>query len=182
MLYDKKKIVALILMPIILITILSFALVGSFQEMGSQWTLNIAIVTAYDREADIERFERFMKTLGSSVTEEINMDTAAMIEQFDPEKIFFDEFLGSDGMVDFFNYQVVSMDEAMSMLSNKQVNSVIIMPASYVYNALVNTFTPFRNNTTFTVMAHPDLNYSRLITEEVVQGFGEAKGVYLVRG
>jgi ABC-type multidrug transport system permease subunit len=173
MLSDRKELAAIILMPIILTTILSFALIGSFQEMGSQWTMDIAVVRNYDLEQDQIYFRNFTSSLEErfGITMDFGTDEETLFAEFNPEKIFFEDFLGSDEMEKFIQYTIVTEEEAYELLENKRVRSIVILPDQYVYNAYVNTFTTFRNNIDITVVSHPDMNYSRQITEEIISSF-----------
>jgi ABC-type multidrug transport system permease subunit len=173
MLSDKKELAAIILMPIILTTILSFALSGSFQEMGSQWTMDIAVVRNYDLEQDQIFFRNFASSLEErfGITMDFGTDEETLFAEFNPEKIFFEDFLGSDEMKKFIQYTIVTEEEAYELLENKRVRSIVILPDQYVYNAYVNTFTTFRNNIDITVVSHPDMSYSRQITEEIISSF-----------
>jgi ABC-2 type transport system permease protein len=98
-------------------------------------------------------------------------DEETLFAEFNPEKIFFEDFLGSDEMEKFIQYTIVTEEEAYELLENKRVRSIVILPDQYVYNAYVNTFTTFRNNIDITVVSHPDMNYSRQITEEFISSF-----------
>lgn len=173
MLSDKKELAAIILMPIILTTILSFALSGSFQEVGSQWIMDIAIVKNYDLEEDQASFRNFAGSLEERFG--IEMDYGArqetLFSEFNPEKIFFEDFLGNDEMKKFIQYTLCTEEEAYKLLENKSIRSIVILPEQYVYNSYVNTFTTFRNNIDITVVSHPDMNYSRQITEEIISSF-----------
>lgn len=173
MLSDKKELAAIILMPIILTTILSFALSGSFQDAGSQWTIDIAIVKNYDLEQDQESFRNFAGSMEERFNIEMDFgnNQDALFAEFNPEKIFFEDFLGNSEMKKIMRYTICTEDEAYVLLENKSVSSIVILPEQYVYNAYVNTFTTFRNNVAITVISHPDMSYRRQITEEIVSSF-----------
>ncbi|HBH13187.1 MAG: ABC-2 type transporter [Clostridiales bacterium 38_11] len=173
MLSDKKELAAIILMPIILTTILSFALSGSFQEVGSQWTMDIAIVKNYDMQQDQIAFRDFTKSMEErfGITMDFGTDEENLFAEFNPEKIFFEDFLGNEEMKQFIRYTIATEEEAYELLENKRVSSIVILPDQYVYNSYINTFTTFRNNIDITVISHPDMNYRRQITEEIISSF-----------
>jgi ABC-2 type transport system permease protein len=173
MLSDKKELAAIILMPIILTTILSFALSGSFQEVGSQWTMDIAIVKNYDLEQDQITFSDFTRSMEErfGIAMNFGTDEQNLFAEFNPEKIFFEDFLGNEEMKEFIQYTIVTEEEAYELLENKRVSSIVILPDQYVYNSYINTFTTFRNNIDITVVSHPDMNYRRQITEEIISSF-----------
>jgi len=160
-------------MPIILTTILSFALSGSFQEVGSQWTMDIAIVKNYDMQQDQIAFRDFTKSMEErfGITMDFGTDEENLFAEFNPEKIFFEDFLGNEEMKQFIRYTIATEEEAYELLENKRVSSIVILPDQYVYNSYINTFTTFRNNIDITVISHPDMNYRRQITEEIISSF-----------
>ena len=53
---EKKSLLVLVMMPIVLTTILSFSLRGNFDEEGLFETVQIGIVKAYDANAEREKF------------------------------------------------------------------------------------------------------------------------------
>src|SRR6056297_1114295 len=147
---DKKTLAAIILMPIILTTILSFALSGSFTQAGSDWTINIGVVKDYDKDVEENKFE-----------------------EFNPEKIFFQDYLGNKEIKNFLHYQVMTKEEALRKLEAKEISSLVILPENYIYDMYINTFTNFRNKVDIEVVSHPDMNYSGRITRELMKNFND---------
>src|SRR6056297_3709024 len=145
---DKKTLASIILMPIILTTILSFALSGSFGEAGSDWILNIGVVKEYDKNSEENQFE-----------------------EFNPDKIFFQDYLGNEEIKKFLSYEVMSKKEGLKKLGNKEISSLVILPKNYMYDMYINTFTNFRNKLEIRVISHPDMNYSGSITRELMKNF-----------
>src|SRR6056297_868842 len=145
---DKKTLASIILMPIILTTILSFALSGSFGEAGSDWILNIGVVKEYDKNSEENQFE-----------------------EFNPDKIFFQDYLGNEEIKKFLSYEVMSKKEGLKKLGNKEISSLVILPKNYMYDMYINTFTNFRNKLEIEVISHPDMNYSGSITRELMKNF-----------
>jgi ABC-2 type transport system permease protein len=187
MLSDKKELAAIILMPVILTTILSFALSSSFQEAGSVFKLNIAIVKNYDYEEEKSDFESFTRSFSEQFNVDFEMSgESSIVEELDIEKIFFNDFLGSEEMKEFVEYVVCTEEEAYALLADKKASGIIIFPKAYIYDSYVNLFTTFRNNITMEVVSHPDMQYRRQIIEEIVSSFNNiltsisiSKNVYL---
>jgi len=187
MLSDKKELVAIILMPVILTTILSFALAGSFQEVGSEWKMDIAIVKNYDYDSEITKFNN----LTQSFSEKYDLDYETIhkeeiTDQLDIEKIFFREFLGSDKMKTFIDYVICTEEEAYKLLEEKKVSGIIIFPKGFIYDSYINLLTSFRNNVDIKIISHPDMSYRKRIIEEIMASFNNiltsisvSKNVYL---
>ena len=170
---DKKTLASIILMPIILTTILSFALSGSFGEAGSDWTLNIGVVKEYDKNSEEDKFIEFMLDFAERYDVDIEKfaDGEKQFEEFNPEKIFFQDYLGNEEIKKFLSYEVMSKKEGLKKLGNKEISSLVILPKNYMYDMYINTFTNFRNKLEIRVISHPDMNYSGSITRELMKNF-----------
>src|SRR6056297_149967 len=170
---DKKTLASIILMPIILTTILSFALSGSFGEAGSDWTLNIGVVKEYDKNSEEDKFIDFMLDFAERYDVDIEKfaDGEKQFEEFNPEKIFFQDYLGNEEIKKFLSYEVMSKKEGLKKLGNKEISSLVILPKNYMYDMYINTFTNFRNKLEIRVISHPDMNYSGSITRELMKNF-----------
>ena len=85
---DKQAIITTMLMPVILMTILSMALKGSFISSDDVVVeeVKIAVVKQYNEITDSEIFT---KTL------EEKLDIALTGDEVNPEETFFEDFLGS---------------------------------------------------------------------------------------
>jgi ABC-2 type transport system permease protein len=173
MLSDRKSLALIILMPIVLTSILSFALSGSFQETGNEWKLKIGIVKRYNEEVDREDFMSFMSSFGKSYgIDTTDMESLSDISgEFNPENMFFDDFLGNNQLQSSVEYEVLGENEAYELLEDKDISAIIILPERFVYDSYVNVMTTFRNNTEIRVVSHPDMRYSGQITEELVKAF-----------
>ncbi len=174
MLSDKKALALIILMPIILTTILSFALSGSFQDAGSTWKMKIAVVKQYEAEDDIDEFVKTIKSYSKEFT--VKTDMSAITEnigKFNPEKIFLQDFLGNEKLKQIVEYDICNLEEAHKLLENKEINAAIILPKNFVYDSYINMFTPFRNNIEIQVLGHPDMymSYSYRITQELIKSY-----------
>ena len=170
---DKKTLASIILMPIILTTILSFALSGSFGEAGSDWILNIGVVKEYDKNSEEDKFIDFMLDFAERYDVDIEKfaDGEKQFEEFNPEKIFFQDYLGNEEIKKFLSYEVMSKKEGLKKLGNKEISSLVILPKNYMYDMYINTFTNFRNKLEIEVISHPDMNYSGSITRELMKNF-----------
>src|SRR6056297_3492650 len=104
---DKKTLASIILMPIILTTILSFALSGSFTQAGRDWTLNIGVVKDYEKVEEEDKFTEFMLDFADRYDIDIGkfQGEEDEFEEFNPEKIFFQDYLGNKELNNFLNYQ-----------------------------------------------------------------------------
>ncbi|OPJ56794.1 ABC transporter permease [Alkalithermobacter paradoxus] len=155
---DRKALGILILMPIILTTILSYALKGAFTNTPKS-RVEIAIVKNYDRQEQINK-------LGN---ESINGDE--IVKQLDVEKIFIDEFLGSEEIQKIIQYRVVDEKEGMNLLKNREISSVVILKEDFIYDMTINLLTTSTNKVKIDIVADPDKYISRQIVEQIINGF-----------
>lgn len=180
LLSDKKGLMIFILMPIVLTTILSFALSGSFGDPGRMDPIPVAIVKAYDAEKDEALFmETMQKTLGSTEA----------IELIDLEAIFFDTFLGDAEIQKIITPQIMSEADAFKALEEESVYAVVTLPEQFIYNQWVNLQLPNRNPIDVLITKHPDYSYSVQIVESVMGSYFDelnkkmvGKNVYLEVG
>lgn len=147
---DKKAFVILIAMPIILFTILSFALAGSFTDTSDDiWKVDIGIVKLYDIDQEISSSEYF------------NREDLEALEQ-----VLFDVLDYED--LDFMAYQIMSYDQAMQALENNELASVVVLPEHYLANLAMNMSPMFRVPVEIEIFRNPERTYSSDITENIV--------------
>jgi ABC-2 type transport system permease protein len=161
---DKQAIIVTMLMPLILMTILSVALKGSFIDSGDNETenVNIAVVKLYDEAADSQMFK-------TTLEERLNINLSG--DEVRPEEIFFEDFLGSEEVLKLINYRVEEENTAMELLNAGEISAVIILPERYIYDMKVNLLTPFRNNVNVKVLTHPDKNIAGEIVKSVMEAY-----------
>lgn len=175
LLSDKKALAIMILMPMILTTILSMALKGSFasgEDLDVE-QVKIAVVKQYDEELDAAMFESNLNSnfLSKGMGEEALEDLIDSGDEVDPEKIFFEEFLDSEDVSEFISYRVEDEDYAMELLNNEDVSAVVILPDKFIYDMKINMLTPFRNKIDIKILTHPDRNIDGKIVNSVIDAF-----------
>lgn len=172
---DKKAVAIILLMPVILMTILSFALKGSFAsgEENIQ-SVKVVVVKQYDEKKDSEMF---LNSLNSDfISKEMGETTKEDLANNDVniEKIFFKEFLESDGVSKFINYRIESEEKAMELLNNKEVSAIVLLPEKFIYNMKINLLTPFRNKVNIDIITHPDRTFDGQIVKTVMESYSNS--------
>lgn len=161
---DKQAIIITMLMPLILMTILSMALKGSF--IGSDdlkvERINIAVVKKYNENNDNAVFEKSMK-------ERLGIDFDSI--EVNPEKIFFKDFLESDKVSELLHYIVEEENEAIKLLNKGEVSAVVILPDKFIYDMKINLLTPYRNNVNIQVLTHADDTVAGEIVTSVMKSY-----------
>ncbi|HOH70410.1 MAG TPA: ABC transporter permease [Sedimentibacter sp.] len=160
---DKQAIIVTMLMPLILMTILSMALKGSFiSSLDIEINqIPIAVVKLYDQEADSQIFAQTLE-------ERLNINLTG--DEANPEEIFFEDFLESKEVSKMINYRIEDYEKAVDLLNEGEISAIIVLPEKYIYDMKINLFTPFRNNVDVRILTHPD----RTIDGEIVASVMEA--------
>jgi len=159
---DKQAIILTMLMPIILMTILSLALKGSFISSNSLEIerINIAVVKKYNENSDNIMFEKTLKKV---------MDITPDNVEINPDKIFFEDFLESKEVSKLLKYTVAEEKDALELLNKGEVAAVIVLPDKFLYNMKINLITPFRNNVDIKVLTHADKSMAGEIVTSVMK-------------
>lgn len=175
---DKKALAIMILMPIILTTILSVALKGSFASgSDSEFEpVNIAVVKKYNAQEDLEAFKTslnnnfILKEMGEETIKELTESESDV----NPEKIFFEDFMDSEDVSEFIKYRIEDESRAMELLKNEEVSAIVLLPEKFIYDMKISMLTPFRNNVQIEVLTHPDKNISGNVVKGVMNAYTNA--------
>lgn len=180
---DKHAVAIIIIMPLILMTILSFALKSSFSD-GDYFDegVKIAVVKLYNRDEDSKMFYETLRNgiFSKNMGEETITELGDSSRDVDPEKIFFHEFLGSDEVSKIISYQVEDEKTAMELLDKNEVSAVVTLPEKFVYDMKVNLVTPFRNNVDIKVEVHPDKSIEGVVVKSVMESYSSAMATVII--
>ena len=105
LLSDKKGLMIFILMPMVLTTILSFALSGSFGEPGKMDAIEVAIVKAYDVDGETEAFMQTASQMMGEAAAEMGSDLESALNF---ETLFFQFFLGDERLSTILKTKVLT--------------------------------------------------------------------------
>lgn len=182
LLSDRKALTIILVMPIILMVILSFALKGIFVDEWEAAKVNIAVVKQYDAEADRKSFDDALK--GGLLAQGLGPDAAAELARTgadtDPENIFFNEFLSSGEVSDIISYRIETEDRARELLISGKVKAVVLLPEKYLYNMKVNLLTPFRNEVAIDVLTEPEASIDGQVVQAVIQAYSDSMASVII--
>ncbi len=175
---DKKALAIIIVMPLLLMTILSSALRGAFAT-GDDLNIariNIAVVKQYDKDGDSRRFDKALRDgfLVKGIGEEAAAELRVTGEDVDPERIFLEDFLGSEDVAKIIAYRVEKEETAVEWLTSGEVSAVVLLPENFIYDMKINLLTPFRNKTDIRVLTHPDRSVSGQIVRSIVEAYSDS--------
>lgn len=174
---DKKALAIMICMPIILSTILSFALSGSFMSSSYEniSKFHVAIVKSYDINEDKDRFNHSLTNsiIGENLGDKDRDNLSKAFDELNIEEIFFDKFLGNDELKKIVDYRLENEETAMKLLENKKIAAVVILPKDFIYDMTINFLTPFRNKVNIKVIGNPEYTIGTQVAEGIMTGFAD---------
>ena len=175
---DKKAMAIIIAMPLVLMVILSSALKGTFISggVGDMTKVSIAVVKNYDRDKDSLIFEESLKSgfLSQGMGEQAAEELRTSSDDVDPEKIFLEDFLGSEDVAKIIAYRIEEEGRALELLDSGEVSAVVLLPDEFVYDMKINLLTPFRNKVDIRVLTHPDKSISGQVVQSIVEAYSDA--------
>lgn len=179
---DLKVVGVLILMPVVLTSILGFALAGTFSSNYSIDAFKIAVVKEYNATSVEEVFRKKLKNsmIGQQMGDEAINDMLSGIEEFDIEEIFFEDFLGSEDLEEIMSYDVVSMEEAEKGIVENVYSAIVVLPENFLVDSTLNMLTLFRNEVTITVVKNSSKGVTPTIAEQVIEGFSDMYGTMVI--
>ncbi|MCT4598384.1 MAG: ABC transporter permease [Vallitalea sp.] len=176
--YDKKLLAVIVVMPIILMTILGFSLRNMFGvSEGSVGGIKVAVVKNYQVDEDIIRFKSIINNSMMSLDDKTKKTIIDEMPNVNGDKILFD-FLDSDDIQKILDYTVVKEIKAREMLSSKEVDAVIIVPQDYVYNTYMNYMMPVRNKVQIDILKNSDNNFKGSLVQGLVNSFIQVMNNY----
>lgn len=164
---DRALIIELIIMPIVLMTILGYSLTFSFGSSANMDKLNIAVVKNYDLEEEKESLLKLIPANSNIDIYDIDFD------EFNMDKVFFDDFLGNKELKDIIEYQIMTEDEAIEKLEGKEITAIVILPKGFIKDIMINYGTSFRNIVDIKIIGRTENNINSTIIEEVMKSFTE---------
>lgn len=175
---DKKALAIIIIMPLVLMVILSSALKGTFigGDTGDMTKVNIAVVKQYEGNKDSQMFDEMLSNgfLAQGMGEEAAEELRASSNDVDPEKIFLEDFLGSEEVGKIIGYRIEGEDKARELLNNGEVSAVVLLPDKFIYDMKINLLTPLRNKVGIKVLTHPDKSINGQVVQSIIDAYSDA--------
>ena len=155
---DKKALAIFLVMPLILMSILGFALKGVFVNDWEQSRIEISIVKQYDIQEANQRFHYALNKgiLSQGIGADGVSDLTKASEKINPDTILFHDFLDSETVSDMLHYRVESEAAARDRMRRGEISAILYLPEHYYYDMKVNLLTPFRNKTEIEIVTNPN--------------------------
>ncbi|XEC95886.1 ABC transporter permease [Paenibacillus tarimensis] len=133
LLRDRKELVILILMPLVLIAILSFALGGIFDNMSPKLEMTVVLVNTEQEKEGFERFVRDVRAADLPEGAEAQLLQAA--QQLRPQQLL-RNMLQSESLSDMIRLSEMDGEAARLALERNEATAVVTIPPDFTYGAL----------------------------------------------
>ncbi|MBS4192681.1 ABC transporter permease [Bacillus sp. FJAT-49705] len=137
---NPEVIILQLVMPIVLITILGFALGGLFEGEKSPIEAKVAYVSQGNEEDDIEEFKTFLQK--SRLDPEAIAAIEGQIKTLLPLKILREDVFENDKLKEFVHVKEVEPEKLTKLKKNKDYAVIIEVPEKFTYHFLMSVFFP----------------------------------------
>lgn len=134
---SPQELFVILLMPLILITILGFALSSYMDSNNFMLEAKIAIVEHDDEKKQIEKIT---EELAEHIPPEMLETMEPLIEQASPLSIMKNDILGAEQFEEHFTIETVSANELEQIKSSDEYDVIIEFPKDFTYNILAPLF------------------------------------------
>lgn len=178
---DRKALAIMIVMPIILSTILGFALSGSFSDGFSTNKIKIAVVKKYDLGSETDKLINDLKEepiLNSNLNDDAYLKQ--LLDNLNPEDMFFNKLLDSEEIKNILDYSIMDESSARDELKEGNISSLIILPENYIYSMYKNFLLVENENIEINVIGHPERSIKTSIVESIIKAFYDITSTNIV--
>ncbi len=170
---EKKTLSVILMMPIILTSILSFALSGAFNDSPEIPSFRIAIVKSFETKEASNQLGEVLKESGleSVLSETVLEGMLSSATEADMERIFFEEFLDNPEVKDILDYEIMPMEEAIEALGQDSLSAVVVLPENFQHAGYTNLFTTSQQKLEIEVIRSPNKSVTADITVSMIKTF-----------
>lgn len=170
LLSDHKTLALLLLMPLINATILGLALAGIFDEGLPFNHLQVAVVKDYDPEVTNLSDKLSDSFYHLVIGEETMKQMLSSRERVDMEKLFFHDFLDSEDIKKYMDYEVMTSTKADSLMASGDIDGIILLPANFLEDSQLNFTTIFTNPVLIDLITPVDDEMKGLVLASILKG------------
>lgn len=133
LLRDRTELMILLLMPIILIAILSFALRGLLGGETSDFHMDVAFVIEDDEQQGIVEFIADLENTG--MPPEVVLELEHAVEEVKPYTML-EQLMESETVSDMITVAELDFSEAEEALENEDIVAILTIPEDFTYRSL----------------------------------------------
>ncbi|MCL7745529.1 ABC transporter permease [Halalkalibacter alkaliphilus] len=133
LLRDRTELMILLLMPILLIVILSFALRGILGGDTSYFHMDVAFVIEDDEQQGVIDFIEDLETIG--MPREVIMELEQVVEEVKPYTML-EDLMNNESVSNMVTMEELEFSEAEEALENEDVTAILLIPEDFTYRSL----------------------------------------------
>ncbi|WP_410768537.1 ABC transporter permease [Fontibacillus sp. BL9] len=130
---DRKEIIISLLMPMVLITVLGFALPGWVENPAKTLEMKVGLVKLDDEDAGLQTLKDSREL--RSLSDEMKSARVQQMEQMSPVRQLLN-VLHEDSVKEIVHLEELDADEAARQLKGKKIEAVLTIPAGFTEAAL----------------------------------------------
>lgn len=173
---DRGAWITLFAMPIIITTILGFALQSMFSLGDTEEikTIEFAIVDKDQKAYPVETFiaDLSLSPMGSGmlISENLKM-IKDNYEDLNPRKIFFEDFLGDKEIAKIAHYSLMSQEAAEAKMAKDEIAGIVTLSENFTKDMTLNLITPFRNEIAIQLKPNENMIMNSTILKALMNGY-----------
>ncbi|WP_431801450.1 ABC transporter permease [Halobacillus andaensis] len=132
---DRKEVLTVIILPLVLVVVLSVSMSGIFEEDQSRnFDLSLGLVIEENQDGAIEEFEVSV-TQSEQIPDEMKQELIRSAQEAPPVELL-TEFLTGPELEDWMTVQTMSRNEAENGVENGDLDAILIIPENYTAQLL----------------------------------------------
>lgn len=171
---DRIAMFTLIVVPIVLVAILSFAFSGTLSESKPLTSIRMGVVfdlpekETVDYLKEASRVTQVRLVAGSSV-----MMTIDAIESMDFRQLILKDFLDSPSVRTLINANEISKEEGLKAVKSGKLDAVIIFDENFYANYIISSVTPLKSQAAVKIVASNNKSLNKHIAETIMPAFAK---------
>src|SRR5690606_27891177 len=134
---DRKEVLIVILLPLLLVIVLSFAMGGMFDNDNNlSMDMNVGFVVEDDQEQGLQSYEDMLSSM-DEVTEEERAQLLAIASNIRPVEMF-EQFFTNPDVSEWMEVENLTRAEAEKKVENGDLHAMFVIPQGYTKNFLEN--------------------------------------------
>ncbi|WP_019243219.1 MULTISPECIES: ABC transporter permease [Bacillus] len=169
---NKHVLITLLIMPIVLISILGFALGGLMDNETSAIKAEVYLIEHGSEEKDLNQFISEVQQ-SSNLPEEAKKSISEVAKRILPIKMLKEKVLNNDGLKKNIKFHVAKPSELNKIKNNNSVSAIIEVPDQFTLNFLRKIILNEEKMPKLLVLRNEGKEVSAAILEEILTDFQE---------
>jgi len=168
---DRKEIITILALPILLIIVLNFAFAGLFGNKDElSMDLEVAVVNHDDQTKSMERLKEKLD-VDASLGEEEALAIVEQARHIEPIELLM-TYLNSEGISEWVRVYTLKEDEAISRVEKGELDGIIVIPEGFSADSLYAAFLGEAPSSSMKFKMEKETNESKALYN-IVNGFIE---------